>query len=137
MTLAIDTAHRNLRLAATKSLIDEGVTGGVLHLYATARPATGAAPGAAPLVSILLTLPCGTVSSGSLSLTRANSGGDMITVSGIATWGRLVSGLGSLVADGDVSDSAGGATGDFKLAGASGTQLYAGGYVVLSSAILG
>lgn len=135
MTFAISTAHNSARLEATRAFADTGVQNSRIHLYATTQPATGADPGGAPLVTLLLTKPCGVVTGGALALEQADPGGDLIMVTGSALWARWVNGNDDLVADGTVSDTAG--TGDIKLDGTTGTLLYGGAYALLGSATLG
>lgn len=135
MTFAISTAHNAARLDGTRAFADTGVQNSRIHLYATVQPATGADPGGAPLVTLLLAKPCGTVTGGALALEQADPAGDMIMSTGTVVWARWVNGNDALVADGTVSDSAG--TGDIKLNGTTGTLLYAGAYALLGSATLG
>jgi hypothetical protein len=135
MTFALSAAHNDARLEGTRTFADTGTQNSRIHLYATAQPATGADPGGAPLVTLRLSKPCGVVTAGSLLLTQAEVGGDLIMVTGSVLWARWVNGDDVLVADGTVSDSAG--AGDIKLDGTAGTLLYAGAYALLGSATLG
>jgi len=135
MTFAISAAHNESRLAGTRNFADTGVQNSRIMLYATSQPALGADPGGAPLVTLLLAKPCGTVTGNALTLVQADLGGDLIMDTGSVVWARWVNGDDALVADGTVSDSAG--TGDIKLAGTTGTLLYAGARALLGSATLG
>lgn len=135
MTFALSAAHHSARLEGTRAFADTGVQNSRIHLYATTQPATGADPGGTPLVTLLLTKPCGTVAAGALTLEQADVGGDLIMATGSALWARWVNGNDDLVADCTVSDSAG--AGDIKLSGTTGTLLYAGARALLGSAALG
>lgn len=135
MTFVLSAAHLSARLEATRAFADTGVQNSRIHLYATTQPATGAAPGGTPLVTLLLTKPCGTVTGGALTLEQADVGGDLIMATGAALWARWVNGNDDLVADCTVSDAAG--AGDIKLSGTTGTLLYAGARALLGSATLG
>jgi hypothetical protein len=131
---SIPAPHNNARLQGTANFADTGVQNSRIRLYATAQPAMGADPGAAPLVEILLTKPCGTVVDNALLLTQAAPGGDLIATTGAALWGRWINGNGDLVADGVVTDSAG--NGDIKLSGTLGTMIYSGGHAILVATAL-
>lgn len=134
MTIAISTGLNEARLQATANHIDSGTGPGYFAIYPGTRPAdTSASPGSAALVQIELTEPCGTVSSGTLSLTAADVG--QVLNSGIATWARLFNGDGQAVLDCDCglySDL--GDPGELRL---SNLSLYAGAEVSLVTAVLG
>ena len=134
MTLAISAAHANARLQGTLAFADTGAQNSRIRLYATARPATGGDPLAAPLVEITLDKPCGTVSAGMLTLVQADAGGDLIAETGTALWARWVNGDEMHVADGSVTDASG--DGDFKVSGTAGTLLYAGARALLGNSTL-
>ena len=134
MSLSISTGLAEARLGVTRDFIDLGAQPGRIRFYATTQPAAGASPGAAPLAEIVLTKPCGTVSSGMLVLDQQDATGDLILASGAAVWARMVNGNGDFVMDGDVSDESG--AGAFKGAGTTGTALYAGGYLTLGTTAL-
>lgn len=114
-------------LQATLGLLNAG--GATVALYATTRPATGAAPGAAALATFVLPQPAGTIVGDLLTLGVVDDA--LILVSGVALWARA-SADGTHLLDCDVSDTAGAAT--IRL---STTQLYAGGLVRLASGVLG
>lgn len=135
MAIQISTACKEARLVAVRDLIDSGSGNGVLRLYASARPAAGGTPSSSHLVEIQFKKPCGTVSGGKLNLEQLNTLGDVIITTGQAVWGRILTGAGDFVADGDVSDSAG--SGDFKVGGTTGTWLYEGGSLQLGTTSLG
>lgn len=133
--IRITDALREARLTATRDTIDAGAGHGTIEMYDINQPATlGAAPSGPPCAVVTLAKPCGTVGGGYLTLAQADSGGDMIATTsgplGVA-WALVRDGDGNIVMDGTVSDNSPGATGDIKLAGSSGTQVFAGGYVLL------
>ena len=84
---------------------------------------------AAPLATLILAKPCGTVTEVVLQLTQQEPGGDLIANTGLAAQADWFSGNGVLVASGLVTDESG--TGPFILGGTAGTQLYAGGRAIL------
>ena len=120
MTLAISTEHNNHLLAATIEFADTGAANSRIRLYDAANTL---------LVTMTLAKPCGAVVDDALVLEQAALGGDMITTSGAAATGVWVNGDDDVVATGTVSDEAG--DGDFKVAGTTGTMLYAGGRAIL------
>lgn len=120
MTLSIPISHANARLTATCDFADAGSSASRLRLYDAADNL---------LVTMVLTKPCGTVAAGKLTLTQQDLSGDLIVAQGTATKGVWISGAGSIVAEGTVSDETG--DGDFKVGGAAGTLIYAGGRAIL------
>lgn len=140
MTFAIGPVITAAQLAATVIAADDAGPPGVIHLYATAQPATGEPAGGAPLASIVLAQPCATVTGGVLTLHPADAAGSMVLVSGIPRWGRWERGDGVLVADGTVTDADNG--GDFQVVGATtapgetSPTLQAGGLVLLGTTSL-
>lgn len=136
--MRITPDHNSARLAATMAQIDAGAGHGVIELYDVVQPTVlGGAPSGPPCATITLTKPCGTIDGGYLVLAQEDVAGDMIDTSssGGVTWALLRNGGGVIVADGTVTDANG--DGDFKLAGSSGTSLFAGGYVLLGDCRLG
>lgn len=129
MTFAISVAHNNARLAGTVAYADTGLDPSRIQFYDTAQPAFGAAPGGTPLAEAVLAKPCGAVVANALVLDQADPAGDLITATGVAVWARWVNGNGDVVADGAVTDAAG--AGPFKVAGTSGTTLYAGARIII------
>lgn len=119
--IAISTAHNEARLAATLARLN----GGTLALYATTRPAMGAAPGADPLVVIPLDDPAGTIADNELTLAPSNE--VLVAISGTAVWGRFFSATYTAEIDADVGV-------EITLPSA---ELYAGGYTRLSSGVFG
>jgi len=131
MTLRISTAHNEARLAATLEQLDAGAESAAIQVFGGTRPGSiSETPSSAMLVEIELTKPCGTITSGVLTLTQAADG--LIAASGQATWARFVSGDGAVVMDSDCSDMAGAAA--VKLVN---TQLNEGGDARLASAVIG
>lgn len=117
----ISAAHAQARLQATQAYADSGPEASRISLYDS---------GEQLLVTLTLTKPCGQITvDGSLLLTQASGGGDMILASGQAAIGVWSTGEGKLIARGQVTDEAG--QGHFKLLGSTGTQLYAGGKAIL------
>lgn len=142
-TLALAADARALALAAVRPAMlraflayaDSDTPASRIYIYATTRPAiAGDAPGGAPLVTIVLTKPCGEEVGGTVSLTQASEIGDLIAADGVAVWGRWATGNGDPIADGDVTDAAG--DGPFRLLDADGVSLYAGGRAILGAVAL-
>lgn len=135
MIIYLPPAHNDYRLLGTLAYADLGANLSKIQLFATTMPASGQVAGVAPLVEMILTDPCGVIVNNTLVLTQADVTGDLITVQGSALWGRWLNGNGSIVLDGDCTDSAG--NGFFKLSGTSGTLLYAGARAILGVTALG
>lgn len=135
MSLSISTALAAARIAATRDFIDLGTAHGRIRFYGNTQPAAGATPGASPLAEITLAKPCGSITDAVLTLAQNDTAGDLILLNGAAIWARVVNGNGDFVMDGDVSDEAG--DGAFKVAGTTGTALYAGGSLLLGTTALG
>lgn len=131
MTLSISLAHHIARLDATLAFMGAGEARARLLIYAGARPALGDAPIGSLLVEMVLMDPPGDVVADTLILTPTDEAMVMVMVSGVATWARIINGAGALVLDCDVSDPEG--EGEVTLPT---TQLYAGGYARLVSAVL-
>lgn len=140
MTLAIGPAHALAQLAATLAFADAGAQPSRILLYADAGAATGAAPGAAPLVEVALAKPCGTIAAGQLTLHPLEPAGAMVLANGQPRAAQWMSGAGQLVAAGTVTDTA--HAGDFRISGAATPAgddtptLYAGGLVLLGAVVL-
>ena len=116
----VSSALREAHLAATVALADSGSGNSYIVVYNAA---------AAPLATLHLAKPCGTVSGAVLRLSQQEPGGDLIAETGIATSASWFAGNGILVAQGAVTDESG--PGPFILGGSAGTQLYAGGRAIL------
>lgn len=125
MTLSISNEHRDARSQATIDYADLGAGRARLDMYDVSNNL---------LVSMDLQKPCGTLTAGVIVLHQYNAAGDLILLDGSAVMGQWINGNGDLVAQGDVSDSAG--SGDFKVSGTTGTALYAGAYALLGTTSL-
>lgn len=140
MTFAIGPEHALAQLAASLVFADAGGGPSVIKVYTTTQPATGAAPGGAEQVAIVLAQPCATLAAGVLTLHPADPTGAMVLASGLPRWARWERFDGLLVADGTVTDIANG--GDFTLTGAAtppgetSPMLYAGGRALLGAVTL-
>ena len=126
MTLTISTAHRHARLQASIDFADTGVANSQIRLYDAADTL---------LVSMVLAKPCGSIVSDAIVLEQADPSGDQITTGGSAVWAIWVNGDDEVVAEGDVTDTAG--DGPFKVSGTTGTLLYAGAFAILGLTALG
>lgn len=104
LSAAVTLAMRNASLAALVATIDAAGAGARLDVYATARPAPNGAPGGAPMVTVTLHFPCGTVTAGALDL--ADTAYAQISTSGTAAWARLISAGGAWVGDFSVGTQA-------------------------------
>lgn len=122
MTLSISIEHNNARLEGSRAFADLGTDPSRILMYDASDVL---------LVAMVLTKPCGEVVSNKLVLSQADISGDMILTTGSATKAVWVNGLNQVVAQGTVTDDAG--SGDFKIAGTSGTLLYAGGRAILGT----
>lgn len=126
-----------IQLQATMAWADTGAGSSRLQIFTSAQPASGDAAGAAPQVEFVLAKPCGVITDGVWSLTAAEPGGTMVLVNGIPRWGRWLTASGAWVADGDVTDLAGG--GAIRIAGGATPEgdnspmLYAGGLAILGA----
>lgn len=120
--------------ALTRALDSDPNLPGRLLVYSGDRPARGAnAPTGAFLLATLSFYRPSLDNVLQRVLTLRNPPTTLVSVSGLATWARLVNGAGQFVADMDV-----GATGDSAecLINAATSQLYAGGELSVSLAKL-
>ena len=124
--LTLTTAHRAARNAASIAHADAGAGNSTLRLYA--------AEGGPLLGTRTLNKPCGTVNAAGRIVLSATAN-DLVAETGSVTWAEWWDSAGSVMAAGTVTDQAG--SGDFKLAGTSGTTIYQGGRVLLDDVILG
>lgn len=140
--LTLTQAHRAARNAASIALADTGPGNSSIRLYD--------APSGVLLAVRQLDKPCGAVrlADGRIELTQAAID-DVVLQSGGAAWGEWCTGAGVTISAGHVTDASGNTTsagataphpdglGAFVIAGATGTQLYAGGIVRLATALIG
>lgn len=137
-------AHRAARNAASIALADEGVGNASVRLYTT--------DGGTLLAIRTLAKPCGIVrsSDGRIELAAHSDSTDVAASTGPVTWAEWCDGSGTAISAGRVTDEAGNITdgdglvvpdpdglGPFVLGGTSGTQVYAGGLVLLNAALIG
>lgn len=141
--LILTKSARALRNAATIAQADSGEGNSRVHLYS--------AQGGSLVAVRQLAKPCGTVrlDDGRIQLAADPLANDLVIVTGPATWGEWLAGDGTVVASGPVTDSNGnvsdgsggvvptGDVGPWVLSGTNGTQLYAGGVVLLSAGLVG
>lgn len=118
--LTITAAHNNYRLQGTISYADLGTANSRIRFYDASDVL---------LVTMVLSKPCGSIVSNKLVLTQAALGGDQINTQGTAVRAEWINGNGDIVGSGAATDEAG--DGPFKIAGTSGTLLYAGAYALL------
>ena len=140
--LSLTAAARAARNAACIQLADAGAGNASIRLLT-------AATGGALLAVRQLAKPCGNVrADGRLTLLPAAANDDVVLETGAATWAQWCAADGTVLAEGQVTDEAGGAsaggniadTGDvgpWVLGGTSGTLLYAGGLVLLTAGVIG
>ena len=128
--ISVSVALANARLEAVVTFLALGNSAARVNIYGTTRPASGADPGSAPLVSIPLLEPVGTVTSGVLTITPPESA--MISVTGAALWARFVNGNGAPAWDCDVSEEGG--PGEVWL---DSVALFAGGRATITAGMLG
>ena len=128
--LEITPGHKAARSAASIAFADEGPAHSTIVFFAS-TDGTGA-----PLVTITLAKPCGTVAAGgAIVFAQDDPAGDMVLVSGAALSGLWVNGAGVVMGRGTVTDEAG--NGHFKLRGTTGTTLYAGASAQLGVTAVG
>lgn len=123
MSLLISTAHRAARNQASITLAGAAST---LRFYT--------AEGGTLLATRTLTNPAGTINAQG-RIVLAASAADLVAETGSVGWAEWCDSAGAVMATGTVTDQAG--SGDFKLAGTSGTTVYQGGRVLLDDVILG
>ncbi|MCK9988792.1 MAG: hypothetical protein AzoDbin1_05264 [Azoarcus sp.] len=127
---ARDAAARLPALQASFNLLDSGAAGPYIELYATTRPAPGAAPGGSALVALTMSNPPGTVDGTLFRIALTVPIEGQIAVGGTPLWARIYDGAGGWWADASVSDEAG--SGEIKL---QTTTLVANAFVRITSAV--
>lgn len=118
----ITAAHNNARLAATLAYADAGPEKSRIEFYDANDVRLGTA---------VLAKPCGAVVADALTLVQLDPANDLVVTSGAAARAAWIAGNNTLVAVGTVTDETG--AGPFILQGAAGTQLYAGGRLILGA----
>ena len=116
----ISADHLEARQRATIAFADTGVDNSRIHFYDSVNGL---------LATVILAKPCAEINAGVIKLQQESGIGDMILADGAAVSARWISGDDKLVALGAVSDETG--VGPFVIQGTAGTQLYAGGRLVL------
>ena len=138
--MVIGQDHALYQLAATLGFADIPATACRILLFSDVSAATGSTPVGAPLASIELANPCGTIAGGVLSLSPADHGGALVMQTGVPRAAHWLRGDGVLVGAGTVTDAE--HDGDFVVAGAATASgetsptLYAGGKVLLGAVAL-
>lgn len=122
----ITTIHRAARNAATVATADAGAGNSNIKLYT--------AEGGTLLGTRTLAKPCGTINGAGRIVLQLSAAQEMVAADGIATWAEWCDGDGAPIAMGEVTDETG--AGPFKLEGAAGTHVYAGGVIGLSATAL-
>ncbi len=140
--LTLTRVARAARNASSIAQADAGPGASAIRLYD--------AQGGTLLAVRQLATPCGTVreADGRIQLAPA-AANDMVLATGAATWGEWCVGTGAPIMVGPVTDEGGrvsdgagglvdtGDVGPWVLRGTTGTQLYAGGVVLLQTALIG
>lgn len=134
-------AHRAARNQASIALADTGAGVASIKLYT--------ASGGTLLAVRQLAKPCGTVNAGGRIALAQAVADDLVLADGGAAWAEWVDAGGTAISSGHVTDADGNYTsggsvvahpsgiGPFVLTGTVGTQLYAGGIVRLTTALIG
>lgn len=132
----IGPATAAAQLVATLARADQGAGHASVRLYATARPASIAAPHSdTPQSTIALAKPCGAIADGVLTLHPQDAAGTLILQAGIPRWAEWVAADGAVLARGRVTDMD--HDGAFRIEGAATPEgedsplFFAGGLVQL------
>lgn len=132
MTVELSEGFQGAASVGRRNFLDTGPANATIAVYATTRPAGGAPAGGAPLVTVTLAKPCGTIVAGALALEAVDPSGDLILDSGEAVWARFLNGDGAWAFDADVS--AVGGAGEVQFPN---INLLAGGRAQLSPSTIG
>ena len=125
--ITLTNAHKVKRAEATVALADAGPNNSCIKLY-TAQGGT--------LLGIRrLAKPFASINAAGVITLLTSTDQDLVTTSGVSTYGTWVDGNDNAIASGLVTDVAG--AGPFKLGGTNGTQLYQGGIVQLATSTIG
>lgn len=141
-SLTRTTAHRAARNAASIALADTGAGVASIKLYS--------APSGGTLLAVRnLAKPCATVNGAGRIALAQSTADDLVLADGGAAWAEWCDAGGTAISSGHVTDADGNVTsagavvphpsgiGPFVLTGTTGTQLYAGGIVRLTTALIG
>lgn len=124
-------ASREAALGGRLAFLNTGTGTAYVQIYDGVRPISAQDPATGTLLAAVpLADPAGAVDTGALTLDPLEPG--LIGATGVATWARVVNRNGATAFDMDVGDTLSAA--ECRL---STTQLYAGGSVVIVSAVLG
>jgi hypothetical protein len=139
--LALTVAARVARNAGLIAAADDGEINATIRIYAS--------QGGTLLAVRTLDKPCGAIRPADGRIVLAvDAATELVTTTGAATWAEWVAADDTVLAAGQVTDEAGyagaagsatdtGDIGPWVLSGTSGTQLYAGGVVALTSGVIG
>lgn len=131
MGTAFSNALRTARANAIIAVINNGTGPGTMNFYTATQPAKGAAITSQTLLgTVTFAEPAGTVSNGVLTFSTITDD-SLADANGIATWCRVLDGDGAFVMDLTVTNLA-----DVGPVRMSSTQVYAGGIIHVSSAVL-
>lgn len=140
MSFSACPALAEAQLLAAIAFADAAAGPCEIVLYTTTQPAPGAPEGVPPQAVITLAKPCGSVTAGALTLTPADPTGALVLKTGVPRWARWRRSDGVALADGSVTNPAGG--GDFTVAdgvtapGDDSPNLIAGGLVRLGAVVM-
>lgn len=123
----ITAAHRAARNTATIATADAGAGNSSIKLYT--------AEGGTLLGTRTLAKPCGVLNGAGRIVLQLGAAQEMVTADGTATWAEWCNGDGAPIATGAVTDETG--AGPWILEGTAGTQVYTGGVIGLSTALIG
>lgn len=131
MTIEITQGLNEARLVGTKAFLDQGINPATIKVYGGQRPLSVLdPPNQSCIVTLTLQRPCGYVSGGLLHIVQPVS--DMVMVDGEVKWARWFNGNGDTAFDCDCGEG----EGYWELSFDKGI-LYAGGYALVESAVLG
>lgn len=125
--LVLTPAARAARNAALLALADSGAGRSAIRVYTA---------GDVLLAAQALARPCGSITpEGRIALAMDLADPALVLTSDAAAYAQWVAADGSVLATGLVTDAAG--SGPWRLEGASGTALYAGGALLLTTCLIG
>ena len=127
----VTPAYRIARANGLVSQADAGPDASRIKLY----DIKGA--GRVHLADVVLAKPCGLVDGAGLITLQPADVPEVAVASGLVGWAEWCAGDGTYLIGGDVSDEAGDGTFKLKGSGGSGTQVFAGGIVLLTLVTVG